>query len=108
MHGSVWDVIVDLRLDSPTFKQWRAFELSSENHLSLFIPKGFAHGFASLQSGTVMLYQCDGKYDKESDTGIRFNDKTLGISWPISFEEATYSERDIHLPSLLEYLNSQR
>lgn len=102
--GSVWDVMVDLRLDSPTFKQWRAYELSAENHLSFFIPRGFAHGFLSLEDGTAMLYQCDGKYDKETDTGILFNDPEIGIQWPVDKDAAIHSERDLRLQSFADYL----
>ncbi len=104
--GRVWDVIVDLRLDSPTFKQWRAYELSAENHLSFYVPRGFAHGFASLEDGTVMLYQCDGKYDRETDSGIRFDDPDIGINWPISEEVAIRSERDRNLGTLQDYINN--
>lgn len=102
--GAVWDVIVDLRLDSPTFKQWRAHELSADNHLSFYIPRGFAHGFASLEDGTVMLYQCYGRYDQKTDTGIRFDDKEIGIIWPIDEAVAIHSNRDLELMSLKDYL----
>ena len=104
--GSAWDVIVDLRMDSPTFKQWTALELSAENHLSFYIPRGFAHGFVSLEDGTVMLYQCDGKYDNESDAGIRFDDPDIGIRWPVGEDVAIHSERDLGLQSFREYLRS--
>lgn len=102
--GRVWDVIVDLRKGSQTFKQWRAYELSAENHKGLFIPKGFAHGFASLEDGTAMLYQCDGKYDQKTDTGIRFDEPEIGIDWPIDRSEAIYSSRDLHLMNWGEYV----
>ena len=102
--GSAWDVIVDLRPDSPTFKKWTAQELSAENHLSFYVPRGFAHGFASLEDGTVMLYQCDGKYDPETDTGIRFDDPDIGIVWPIDERFAIHSQRDLQLGSLQEFM----
>ena len=102
--GKVWDVIVDLRLDSPTFKKWTARELSAENHLSFYVPRGFAHGFASLEDGTVMLYQCDGKYDKETDTGIIFNDPIIGIEWPVDESVAIHSSRDMGLLGFEEYM----
>lgn len=102
--GAVWDVIVDLRPNSPTFKKWVAHELSAENHLSFYVPRGFAHGFASLEDGTVMLYQCDGKYDKETDTGIIFNDPDIGIEWPIDESVAIHSSRDLGLQSFDEYM----
>ncbi len=102
--GKVWDVIVDLRPDSPTYKKWVAHELSAENHLSFYIPRGFAHGFASLEDNTVMLYQCDGKYDAETDTGIRFDDSEIGINWPIDEMEAIHSARDMKLGYFQDYL----
>lgn len=103
-QGRVWDVIVDLRPDSPTFKKWIGKELSAENHLSLFVPRGFGHGFACLEDNSVMLYQCDGKYDKDSDTGIRFDDPDIGIRWPVMEDKAIHSDRDMELQSLKEYL----
>lgn len=106
VSGSVWDVIVDLRPDSSTFKQWKANVLSAENHLSFFIPRGFAHGFVSLEDNTAMLYQCDGKYDKETDTGIIFSDPDIGVKWIIDEKQAIYSERDLGLQSFREYLKS--
>lgn len=102
--GRVWDVIVDLRPDSETFKQWVAHELSAENHLSFYVPRGFAHGFLSLEENSVMLYQCDGKFDKETDTGIRFDDPNLAIKWPVNKNNAIHSSRDLELMSFKEYL----
>ena len=102
--GKVYDVIVDLRSNSPTFKKWIGVELSAENHKALYVPRGFAHGFASLENGTMMMYQCDGPYDKETDSGIRFDDPDIGIVWPIDKEDAIHSERDLKLQSLKEYL----
>lgn len=105
VNGRVWDVIVDLRPNSNTYKKWVAKELSADNHLSFFVPKGFAHGFASLEDNTVMLYQCDGKYDAETDTGIKFDDPDIGIDWPIDESESIHSEKDLNLQSFREYLN---
>ncbi len=104
--GKVWDVIVDLRANSSTYKQWIACELSAENHFSFYVPRGFAHGFVSLEDGTVMLYQCDGKYDPETDTGIRFDDPDIAIDWPIDERVAIHSERDLRLQSFREYLKN--
>lgn len=103
VHGKVWDVIVDLRHDSPTYKKWTAVELSAENHRALYVPRGFAHGFAALEDGTVMLYQCDGAYDKPTDTGILFNDPAIGITWPVAEELMIHSARDLQLMTLQEY-----
>lgn len=106
LSGRVWDVIVDLRPASETYKKWTAVELSAENHKAIYVPRGFAHGFASLEDGTIMLYQCDGAYDRETDSGIRFDDPDLAISWPISSEKSIHSSRDMSLMSLKEYENS--
>ena len=103
VKGKVWDVIVDLRPDSMTYKKWIGIELSAENHRAIYVPKGFAHGFAALEDDTLMLYQCDGAYDKDTDTGIVFNDSELGINWPVSEEDAIHSARDMQLMSLAEY-----
>lgn len=103
VKGKVWDVIVDIRPDSPTYKKWISAELSAENHCALYVPRGFAHGFASMEDDTVMLYQCDGAYDRETDTGIMFNDSEIGIEWPIHESIAIHSNRDMHLLSFKEY-----
>lgn len=103
ISGSVWDVIVDIRSESETFGKWISIELSRENHKAIFVPRGFAHGFVSLEDNTVMLYQCDGIYDKTSDTGIRFDDEEIGIHWPIDLDIAIHSERDLNLMSFAEY-----
>lgn len=104
--GKVWDVIVDLRPDSPSYKRWISRELSAENHLSFYVPRGFAHGFASLEDNAVMLYQCDGKYDPETDTGIRFDDPDIGIEWPVDESVAIHSGRDLQLGSFQGYLKN--
>lgn len=103
VKGKVWDVIVDLRPDSPTYKKWVGAELSDKNHRALYVPRGFAHGFASLEDGTVMLYQCDGAYDKDTDTGIMFNDPDIGIEWPVDVVEMIHSVRDTQLMTFEEF-----
>jgi len=103
LKGAVLDVIVDIRKESETFGKWKFYELSADKANALFIPRGFAHGFMSEEDGTIMLYQCDGAYDKESDTGIRFDDKDIGIEWPINLENAVCSERDKGLMSFKDY-----
>lgn len=106
VSGRVWDVVVDLRPESPSFKKWEACELSADSHLSLYVPRGFAHGFASLEDNTVMLYQCDGKYEKHADTGIVYNDPDIGIKWPVDEDKVICSERDMKLQSFKSYLDS--
>ena len=103
VHGKVWDVIVDIRPESKTFGKWVSAELSAENHKALYVPRGFAHGFAALEDDTIMLYQCDGAYNKETDTGIRFDDPEIGITWPVDERDAIHSSRDMELMSFCEY-----
>jgi dTDP-4-dehydrorhamnose 3,5-epimerase len=108
VSGKVWDVIVDLRLHSKTYKKWVGVELSGENHKILYVPRGFAHGFLSLEDDSVMLYQCDGAYDKETDGGIVYNDPDIGIKWPFDLidgeKNLIISEKDKNLMSLKEYI----
>ena len=98
VKGSVFDVIVDLRKDSETFGQWEGFTLSADNFDMLFIPKGFAHGFCTLEDNTEFLYKTDEFYAPESEKGILWNDPDLKISWPI--ENPIINDRDKHWPKL--------
>lgn len=90
--GAVYDVIVDLRKDSPTFGKWEGFELSANNFHMLFVPRGFAHGFCTLEDYTEFQYKCDDFYAPESEDALIWNDPTLNIYWPI--ENPTLSEKD--------------
>ena len=97
-NGSAYDVAVDLRPDSPTFKQWYGVELSEENHLQFFIPRGFAHAFVALEDNTIFQYKVDNHYSSASDGGVIWNDDELGITWPdVKLE---LSEKDKNLPKL--------
>jgi dTDP-4-dehydrorhamnose 3,5-epimerase len=80
--GGIYDVIIDLRSDSSTFKQWLAVDLTAENHRMLYIPEGFAHGFQTLLDGTEVLYQMSEFYHPECARGVRWNDAAFGIEWP--------------------------
>ena len=86
---------------SETYRSWTGFELSWKNHRSLYVPKGFAHGFVSLDTDSMVMYQCDGAYDRQSDTGILFNDAGLGIDWPVDETVAVHSQRDLGLMTLI-------
>jgi dTDP-4-dehydrorhamnose 3,5-epimerase len=100
--GSVWDVVVDIRKNSPTFGQYYGIELSAENKLQLFIPQGFAHGFAVTSPSAVFFYKCDSFYNPEAERGIRFDDPELAIPWPIAANEAIISAKDKILPLMKE------
>lgn len=97
--GRVIDVAVDLRKDSPTFGQYEAVELSEENHLQFFIPRGFAHGFQVLSDEAIFFYKCDNFYNKASEGGIIYNDASINIQWNTTVEPLL-SEKDMALPTL--------
>lgn len=100
LEGRVWDVAVDLREESPTYKQWFGIELNNENKLQLYIPRGFAHGFAVLSDTAVFAYKCDNFYNKESEGGVHWNDEELNIDWKIPFDKMILSEEDKNQPAL--------
>lgn len=107
INGEIYDVIVDLRKDSKTFGQWRHFFLSDKNKMSLFIPKGCAHGFIVLSNNALISYMCIGEYYFEHDTGIVWNDKTLNISWPIDKQyELIISEKDSKLQTFEHFIET--
>ena len=95
--GAIYDVIIDLRHDSPTFTQWIAVELTVGNHRMLYVPENFAHGFQTLEDDTEVFYQMSEFYNPESARGIRWDDPVFGIQWPhadriISARDATYPD----------------
>lgn len=100
VKGCVLDVAVDIRKGSPTYGQHVAVELSEENHLQLFVPRGFAHGFAVLSDVAVFQYKCDNYYHPEADGGVSIDDTSLGIDWKIDAEHAILSKKDTKLPLL--------
>lgn len=99
LQGKIYDVAVDIRKDSPTFGQWYGVELSDENFLQFLLPKGFAHGFSVLSQVAVVLYKCDNYYNKASERGIIYNDKSLNIDWKIKPEAVLVSDKDKMLNS---------
>lgn len=100
--GTIWDVAVDLRQSSPTFLKWVGVELSGENHLQLWIPPGFGHGFVTLSETADLLYKTTAFFDASSDRALKFDDPTVGIDWPVA--EVTISEKDRLAPNLAEAL----
>ena len=103
VKGSVLDIAVDIRKGSPTYGKHVAVELTEDNHRQLFIPKGFAHGFAVLSDVAVFQYKCDNFYHPESDGGISILDESLKIDWKIPLEKAVLSEKDTKHPLLKDF-----
>ena len=95
-QGAVWDVIVDLRLASPTFKRWHGVELSAENRRALYIPEGLGHGFQTLSDDAEVLYLMSEFYHPDSARGVRWDDPAFGIAWPLPSPRV--SERDRGFP----------
>lgn len=95
--GTIWDVIVDLRQDSPTYGQWTSFILSGENRRSLYIPKGCAHGFQTLTDHVEVAYMISAFYVPEAAAGVRFDDPIFKIDWPLS--ATAISEKDRNWPN---------
>lgn len=100
--GTVLDVAVDIRKGSPTYGRHVAVELSGENKRQLYIPRGFAHGFAVLSEEAVFAYKCDNVYMPPAERGVMFNDPALGIDWRIDLAQAVLSEKDKKHPPLAE------
>ena len=103
VNGKVLDVAVDIRKGSPTYGKHVAVELTEDNHRQLFIPKGFAHGFAVLSDIAVFQYKCDDFYHPESDGGINILDDSLEIDWKIPIDKAILSDKDIKHPMLKSF-----
>ena len=103
-EGKIFDVAVDIRIGSPTYGKWFGLELSSENKMQLYIPKGFAHGFSVLSPQAVVFYKCDNFYTPDSERGINIFDIQLNIDWKIERQLALVSEKDKNSP---EFLNAE-
>ena len=108
VKGAVLDVAVDLRLGSPTYGKYVAVELTEDNHLQLFIPKGFAHGFSVLSDTAVFQYKCDEFYHPESDGGINVIDEEIGVNWRINKERMVLSDKDKMHPMLKNFVTPFR
>jgi dTDP-4-dehydrorhamnose 3,5-epimerase len=98
VRGSIYDVAVDLRPQSPTLRSWHGVELSSDNHLALYIPAGLAHGFQTLEENCEVLYQMGASYVPEAARGVRWNDPAFAIAWPQPRGERIIVERDASYP----------
>ena len=102
LEGKVWDVAVDLRKDSPTFGKWFGVELTPENKLQLYIPRGFGHGFSVLSDTAIFAYKCDNFYEKDAEGSVIWNDEELNIDWKLPKEVIQLSDKDQHLPLFKE------
>jgi dTDP-4-dehydrorhamnose 3,5-epimerase len=102
--GAIWDAIVDLRPDSATFCQWIGVELSEANGRMLLVPKGFAHGFVTLQDNTAVTYQVSAFYEPSSERGLRHDDPAFGINWPVPVLDM--SDKDRNWPLFVRQANA--
>lgn len=100
LSGRILDVVVDLRREESTFGKWFSVELSAENKRQLYVPKGFAHGFAVLSESAEILYKCDDYYSKAAEGGLYYDDPSLGIDWVIPKQSVILSEKDNGNPML--------
>jgi dTDP-4-dehydrorhamnose 3,5-epimerase len=99
LSGSIYDVIVDLRADSPTFREWLAVNLTAAEHRMLYVPEGFAHGFQSLEDGVQLLYLVSQFYSPDHERGVRYDDPAFAIQWPL--EIRVISEKDRRWPDFV-------
>jgi dTDP-4-dehydrorhamnose 3,5-epimerase len=101
-RGALFDVAVDLRAGSPTYGNWVGITLSFENGRQLLVPKGFAHGFATLEPETEIIYKCSAPYAPDCDRALRFDDPAIGIDWPVTRADAILSDKDAAAPGLAD------
>lgn len=100
VEGEVFDAVIDLRPESPTYMKWHGIYLSAENNRQLFVPRGFAHGYLVTSDRAVFQYKCDNFYAPESEFGIQYNDPSIGIQWPVAPEGYLLADRDYKWPAL--------
>lgn len=106
LSGTILDVAVDIRVDSPTFGKTYTVELSAENKKQMLVPKGFAHGYSVISETAEVFYKCDEFYNKESEGGIAFNDPLLNIDWQVPADKSIVSEKDIRHPGFHQCKNN--
>jgi dTDP-4-dehydrorhamnose 3,5-epimerase len=101
-RGHIWDVIVDLRKDSPTYAKWQGFDLTDENMHVLYVPVGFAHGFCVMSDVADVLYKQTNYYSSDVERGIAYDDPAIGVSWPLVERSIVVSDRDASGPTLAD------
>lgn len=103
LEGEVMDIVVDIREDSSTYRQWYGIRLSAENKRQLLVPRGFAHGYVVLSETAEFFYKCDNYYSKAHEGGIRFDDPALAIDWAFDLSKVIVAEKDLALPFFGEH-----
>ena len=110
IYGHVYDVVVDLRKDSPTFKKWLAFDLIGEKHNEILVPAGCAHGYLVLEENSIVSYKCGEKFYGEFDDGILWDDEDIGVEWGLErvggIENVILAEKDMTLQSFKEFMDT--
>jgi dTDP-4-dehydrorhamnose 3,5-epimerase len=108
LRGRIYDVAVDLRIGSPSYGKWVAATLSAEGGEQIFVPRGFAHGYCTLEADSEVAYKVDEYYAPECEAGIAWDDPTLAIGWPIEVAEAVLSDKDRKLPCFADFVSPFR
>lgn len=108
LRGSIYDVAVDLRAGSPTYGRWAAATLTARGGEQVFVPRGFAHGYCTLEADTEVAYKVDGYYAPECERGLIWNDPTLAIDWPVAVADAVLSDKDRKLPRFADFASPFR
>jgi dTDP-4-dehydrorhamnose 3,5-epimerase len=108
LRGSIFDVVIDLRLESPTYGQWITEKMSAEDGEQIFVPRGFAHGFCTLEPNTEVAYKVDNYYAPASESGLIWSDSSLNIPWPVEFNQAILSEKDRNLAEFADFVSPFR
>lgn len=108
LRGSIYDVAVDLRSGSPTYGHWVAATLTAQGGEQIFVPRGFAHGYCTLEDNTEVAYKVDDYYAPDCERGIAWNDPALNIDWPVSAADAVLSDKDRKLPGFADFISPFR
>lgn len=108
LHGSVFDVVVDLRVGSPDYGRWISVTLTAQGGEQIFVPRGFAHGYCTLEDDTVVAYKVDDYYGPDCERGLAWNDPTLNVDWPVSPADAVLSDKDRKLAGFADFVSPFR